>query len=48
MAAKVSCKKGYNTNQGYVEFKSNGTPEVCPVSNATNCEGCNAKVFEME
>lgn len=40
MGAKVNCKKGYNTPQGYVEFKSN---DRCPVSDSPLCERCNAK-----
>lgn len=45
MAAKVLCKKGYNTKEGHVEFKKDGTYEKCPVSNAYFCEECNAKDF---
>ncbi len=45
MGAKVRCKKGYNTVEGCVEFKENSS---CPVSGATNCEECQAKVFKLE
>ena len=48
MAAKVLCKKGYNSGAGYVEFKKSGEIESCPVSNAVCCEKCDAKRFEME
>ena len=42
MAAKVRCKKGYDSAEGYVEFKKSGDNEICPVSNASCCESCNA------
>ena len=48
MGAKVKCRKGYNTKDGYVEFKTFGDNEVCPVSNAEFCERCDAEVFESE
>jgi hypothetical protein len=48
MGAKVNCKKGYNTREGFVEFKKLGEGELCPVSNAASCEGCQAKPFESE
>ncbi len=43
MAAKVSCKKGYNTKDNYVEFKKTETTERCPVSDEICCESCDAK-----
>ena len=43
MAAKTSCKKGYNTKDGYVEFKKAGNVELCPVSDARCCEECTIK-----
>jgi hypothetical protein len=48
MSAKVNCKKGYNTKEGYVEFKKSGTIELCPVSNSVYCERCEAKPFKLE
>jgi len=34
--------------EGYIEFKQVGQIELCPVSNATCCEECTAKVFKWE
>jgi hypothetical protein len=48
MAAKVLCKKGYNTKENYVEFKKIDDREYCPVSDAACCEECKAKSFQME
>lgn len=48
MAAKVRCKKNYNIYHGYVEFKTTNATELCPVSNATCCEDCKAKIFSYE
>lgn len=48
MAAKVHCKKGYDTKDGYVEFKIIAGQEMCPVSGVSYCEICKAKPFEWE
>ena len=50
MAAKVQCKKGYDTTgkDGYVEFKKNGENELCPVSNSSCCEDCKAAKIARE
>ncbi len=48
MGAKVNCKKGYNTKDGYVEFKKVVEGEFCPASNADHCEQCKAKKFVPE
>lgn len=48
MSAKVNCKKGYNTKEGYVEFKRCSTTETCPVSDVISCEECKANRFQLE
>ena len=48
MGAKVNCKKGYNTREGFVEFKKTEDGEFCPVSDLPFCEMCQVKPFESE
>lgn len=48
MAARVNCKKGYNTPDGWVEFKKTGDREHCPISGAEICARCDVRPFVLE